>query len=98
MIDEDLRYEVSDQAAEVSLARRPVNALSLSLLEQLIAAFERAAVDENGRRSRFPRPRQPDCAGRETAGRSAGNGPGVCEEIADSDADGARCFLACQRS
>jgi enoyl-CoA hydratase len=49
MIDEDLRYEVSDQIAEVSLARRPANALSLSLLEQLIAAFERAAVDENVR-------------------------------------------------
>jgi hypothetical protein len=50
------------------------------------------------RRSRFPRPRQPDRAGREGAGRSAGNGPCVCDEVADNDAAGARCFLACQRS
>jgi enoyl-CoA hydratase len=33
----------------LSLARPPVNALSLSLLEQLIAAFGRAAADENVR-------------------------------------------------
>src|ERR671935_3147775 len=46
---EDLRYEVSDQIAEISLARAPVNALSLSLLEQLIAALRRAAADENVR-------------------------------------------------
>jgi enoyl-CoA hydratase len=45
-MDEDLRYEVSDQIAEISLARPPVNALSLPLLEQLIAAFGRAAADE----------------------------------------------------
>jgi enoyl-CoA hydratase len=48
-MDEDLRYEVSDQTAEISLARPPVNALSLSLLEQLIAAFARASADENVR-------------------------------------------------
>jgi enoyl-CoA hydratase len=48
-MNEDLRYEVSDQIAEISLARLPVNALSLSLLEQLIAAFGRAAADENVR-------------------------------------------------
>ena len=47
--DEDLRYDVSDQIAEISLARPPVNALSLSLLEQLIAALRRAAADENVR-------------------------------------------------
>ena len=47
--DEDLRYEVSDQIAEISLARPPVNALSLSLLEQLMAALRRAAADENVR-------------------------------------------------
>jgi enoyl-CoA hydratase len=46
---EDLRYDVSDQIAEISLARPPVNALSLSLLEQLIAALRQAAVDENVR-------------------------------------------------
>src|SRR2546430_8970132 len=43
---EDLRYDVSDQIAEISLARPPVNALSLALLEQLIAALQRAAADE----------------------------------------------------
>jgi enoyl-CoA hydratase/carnithine racemase len=48
-MQEDLRYEVSDQIAEISLARPPVNALSLSLLEQLLAALRRAAADENVR-------------------------------------------------
>ncbi len=47
--DADLRYDVSDRIAEISLARPPVNALSLSLLEQLIAAFRRAAADDNVR-------------------------------------------------
>jgi enoyl-CoA hydratase len=46
---EDLRYDVSGRIAEISLARPPVNALSLSLLEQLIAALRRAAADENVR-------------------------------------------------
>jgi len=40
---------VSDQIAEIVLARPPVNALSLALLEQLIAALRRAAADENVR-------------------------------------------------
>jgi enoyl-CoA hydratase len=44
---EHLRYDVADGIAEISLARPPVNALSLSLLEQLLAAFERAAADDN---------------------------------------------------
>ena len=44
---EDLRYDVSDQIAEISLARPPVNALSFSLIEQLVAALRRAATDEN---------------------------------------------------
>jgi enoyl-CoA hydratase/carnithine racemase len=47
--DEDLRYDVSDQIAEISLARPPVNALSFSLIEQLVAALRRAATDENVR-------------------------------------------------
>jgi enoyl-CoA hydratase len=47
--DEDLHYDVSDQIAEITLARLPVNALSLSLLEQLLAAFGRAAADDNVR-------------------------------------------------
>src|SRR6516225_7161369 len=47
--DEDLRYDVSNQIAEISLARPPVNALSFSLIEQLVAALRRAAADENVR-------------------------------------------------
>src|SRR2546430_347433 len=43
---EEVRYDVSDRIAEISLARPPVNALSLALLEQLIAALQRAAADE----------------------------------------------------
>src|SRR5262245_16298591 len=46
-MDEQLRYHVSDGIAEITLARPPVNALSLSLLEALIAAFERAAADNS---------------------------------------------------
>ena len=44
---EDLRYDVSEQIAEISLARPPVNALSFSLIEQLVTALRRAAADEN---------------------------------------------------
>src|SRR5262245_66134775 len=46
---EDLRYDVSEQIAEISLARPPVNALSFSLIEQLVAALRRAAADDNVR-------------------------------------------------
>src|SRR5919108_5610558 len=46
---EEVRYDVSDRIAEISLARPPVNALSLALLEQLIAALRRAAGDETVR-------------------------------------------------
>jgi enoyl-CoA hydratase len=49
MTDALLRYEVADRIAQISLARPPVNALNLSLLEQLIAALRRAAADENVR-------------------------------------------------
>src|SRR5258707_7373200 len=45
----DLRYEVCDRIAEINLSRPPVNALSLSLLEQLIAALRRAAAHDEGR-------------------------------------------------
>jgi enoyl-CoA hydratase/carnithine racemase len=45
----DLRYEVCDRIAEINLCRPPVNALSLSLLEQLIAALRRAAADDEVR-------------------------------------------------
>jgi enoyl-CoA hydratase/carnithine racemase len=46
---DELRYDVSDHIAEISLARPPVNALSLALLEQLLAALRRAAADDNVR-------------------------------------------------
>jgi enoyl-CoA hydratase len=49
MMDANLRYEVADRIAEISLERPPVNALNLSLLEQLIAAFRRAAADDSVR-------------------------------------------------
>jgi enoyl-CoA hydratase len=44
-----LRYEVAERIAQISLDRPPVNALNFSLLEQLIAAFRRAAADEKVR-------------------------------------------------
>jgi enoyl-CoA hydratase len=49
MTDAHLRYEVADRIAQISLERPPVNALSLSLIEQLIAALRRAAADGNVR-------------------------------------------------
>jgi enoyl-CoA hydratase/carnithine racemase len=48
-MDANLRYEVADRIAEIALERPPVNALSLSLLEQLIEALRRAAADEGVR-------------------------------------------------
>lgn len=47
--DENIHYDVSDHVAEISLNRPPVNALSFSLLEQLLIALKRAAADENVR-------------------------------------------------
>jgi enoyl-CoA hydratase/carnithine racemase len=44
-----LRYEVSDGIAEISLNRPPVNALNLTLLEQLITTLRRAAADDSVR-------------------------------------------------
>jgi len=49
MTDAFLRYEVRDRIAQISLERPPVNALNLSLIEQIIAAFRRAAADESVR-------------------------------------------------
>ena len=49
MAGDIVRYDVSDRIAEISLNRPPVNALSLPLLEQLVAAFRRAAADESVR-------------------------------------------------
>jgi enoyl-CoA hydratase/carnithine racemase len=45
-MNEGLRYEISDAVAEITLARPPVNALSLGLLDALIAALARAAADD----------------------------------------------------
>src|SRR5262245_62156739 len=47
--DEDLRYDVSDRIAPISLARPPGNALSLSWLYQLRAGRRRAAAAETVR-------------------------------------------------
>jgi len=44
-----IRYQVSDRVAEIALDRPPVNALSLAMLEELIAALRRAAADDNVR-------------------------------------------------
>ena len=45
----NLRYEVADRIAEISLDRPPVNALNLALLAELIEALRRAAADESVR-------------------------------------------------
>ncbi len=47
--DETIQYSVSEHIAEISLNRPPVNAMSFSLLEQLIVALRRAAADDNVR-------------------------------------------------
>jgi enoyl-CoA hydratase len=43
----NLRYEVANRIAEITLDRPPVNALNLPLLAELIEALRRAAADEN---------------------------------------------------
>ncbi len=47
--DDIIRYNVSGHVAGIGLNRPPVNAMSFSLLEQLIVALKRAAADENER-------------------------------------------------
>jgi enoyl-CoA hydratase len=42
----EVRYEVRDRVAEITLDRPPVNALSLELIEAVNAAFRRAAADD----------------------------------------------------
>jgi enoyl-CoA hydratase len=42
----EVRYEVRDRVAEIVLDRPPVNALSLELIEAVIAAFRRAGADD----------------------------------------------------
>ena len=41
-----IRYSVADRVAEISLHNPPVNALTLPMLEALVAAFKRAGEDE----------------------------------------------------
>jgi enoyl-CoA hydratase len=45
----ELSYAVSERIAEISLARPPVNALSLPLLDAIIAALRRATADDGVR-------------------------------------------------
>jgi enoyl-CoA hydratase/carnithine racemase len=42
-------YDVNDRIAEIRLQRPPVNALSLAMLEELVAALRRAATDDDVR-------------------------------------------------
>ena len=44
-----IHYEVRDRVAEITIDRPPVNALSLELIEGVIAAFRRAAADDVAR-------------------------------------------------
>jgi enoyl-CoA hydratase len=45
----DLRYEVRDRIAEITLDRPPVNALSVAMIEEVNAAFRRAGADDGVR-------------------------------------------------
>ncbi len=47
--NETIQYGVSEHIAEISLNRPPVNAMSFSLIEQLIVALRRAAADDDVR-------------------------------------------------
>ena len=44
-----IHYEIRDRVAEITIDRPPVNALSLDLIEGVIAAFRRAAADDRAR-------------------------------------------------
>jgi enoyl-CoA hydratase/carnithine racemase len=44
--DDSIRYQVADRVAEIELHNPPVNALTHSMLEQLIAALKRAGSDD----------------------------------------------------
>lgn len=56
---QDVTYAAADGIAEITLARGPVNALSVTFLEAILAAFRRAAADDAVRavilRSALPR-------------------------------------------
>jgi enoyl-CoA hydratase/carnithine racemase len=45
----EVHYEVRDRVAEITIDRPPVNALSLELIEGVIAAFRRAGADDSAR-------------------------------------------------
>jgi enoyl-CoA hydratase/carnithine racemase len=47
--DAIVRYELSDRVARITLARPPVNALSLDMIRAVVAALERAAGDREAR-------------------------------------------------
>jgi enoyl-CoA hydratase/carnithine racemase len=49
MFEQIVRYEVVEKVARISLNRPPVNALSLDLIQAVVAAFERAATDKSVR-------------------------------------------------
>jgi enoyl-CoA hydratase len=44
-----VRYEVRDRVAELTIDRPPVNALNLELIDELVAAMDRAASDDGVR-------------------------------------------------
>src|SRR5258708_2364922 len=44
-----VRYEVSEKVARITLARPPVNALSLEMARAVVAAVKRAAGDQGAR-------------------------------------------------
>jgi enoyl-CoA hydratase len=48
-VDDSVIYKVTDEIAEIRLQRPPVNALSLAMLEELVAALRRAAADDEVR-------------------------------------------------
>jgi enoyl-CoA hydratase/carnithine racemase len=58
-MSEDVTYQAAKGVAEITLARGPVNALSVSFLESILEAFRRAAADDAVRavilRSALPR-------------------------------------------
>jgi enoyl-CoA hydratase/carnithine racemase len=49
MSDDFVRYEVSNRIARITLARPPVNALSLPMIEAVVGALKQAADDESAR-------------------------------------------------
>ena len=44
-----VRYEIRDRVAEITLSREPVNAINHQLIEELLAAYDRARHDPDAR-------------------------------------------------